>query len=88
MLVPVSPRHEATHKAEKRTLLRMEFATYIRGFHPDAVSDRAGWRTVDLPDAILEPVARRFPTIGRAAARVLAVLRDQSPKSGSGCPDP
>ena len=60
----------------------------LRGFHPDAVSDRAGWTTVDLPDAVLEPVARRFPTIGRAAARVLAVLKDQSPKSGSGCPDP
>ena len=32
MLVPVSPRHEATHKAEKRTLLRMEFATYCAAF--------------------------------------------------------
>ena len=59
-----------------------------RGFHRDAVSDRAGWTTVDLPDAVLEPVARRLPAIGRAAARVLAVLTDQSLKSGSGCPDP
>ena len=88
LLVPVSPRHEAKHEAEKRTLLRMEFATYSRGFHRDAVSDRAGWTTVDLPDAVLEPVARRLPAIGRAAARVLAVLKDQSLKSGSGCPDP
>ena len=32
LLVPVSPRHEATHKAEKRTLLRMEFATYCAAF--------------------------------------------------------
>ena len=32
MLVPVSPRHEVKHKAEKRTLLRMEFATYCAAF--------------------------------------------------------
>jgi hypothetical protein len=28
LLVPVSPRHAARHEAEKRTLLRMEFATF------------------------------------------------------------
>jgi hypothetical protein len=28
LLVPVSPRHAATHEAEKRTLLRMEFSTF------------------------------------------------------------
>jgi Transposase DDE domain group 1 len=32
LLVPVSPRHEAKHQAEKRTLLRMEFATYRAAF--------------------------------------------------------
>jgi hypothetical protein len=32
LLVPVSPRHEAKHKAEKRTLLRMEFATFCAAF--------------------------------------------------------
>lgn len=32
LLVPVSPRHEAKHKVEKRTLLRMEFATYRAAF--------------------------------------------------------
>ncbi len=32
LLVPVSPRHEAKHEAEKRTLLRMEFATYRANF--------------------------------------------------------
>ena len=49
----------------------------LRGVHPDAVSDRAGWTTVDLPDAVLEPVARGLPPLGRAAARVLAVLKDR-----------
>jgi Transposase DDE domain group 1 len=32
LLVPVSPRHRAKHQAEKRTLLRMEFATYCAAF--------------------------------------------------------
>jgi hypothetical protein len=32
LLVPVSPRHKAKHEAEKRTLLRMEFATYLGAF--------------------------------------------------------
>jgi hypothetical protein len=32
LLVPVAPRHQAKHEAEKRTLLRMEFATYCAAF--------------------------------------------------------
>jgi len=32
LLVPVTPRHEAKHQEEKRTLLRMEFATYCAAF--------------------------------------------------------
>ena len=32
LLVPVSARHAAKHRAEKRTLLRMEFATYCAAF--------------------------------------------------------
>jgi hypothetical protein len=32
LLVPVTPRHEARHQKEKRTLLRMEFATYCAAF--------------------------------------------------------
>jgi hypothetical protein len=32
LLVPVTPRHADKHKAEKRTLLRMEFATYCAAF--------------------------------------------------------
>ncbi len=56
--------------------------------HRDAVSDRAGRRTVDLPDAVLETVARGFPATGRAATCMLAVLKGQSLTSGPGCPDP
>jgi hypothetical protein len=32
LLVPVSARHATKHRAEKRTLLRMEFATYCAAF--------------------------------------------------------
>jgi hypothetical protein len=32
LLVPVSPRHQAKHKAEKRELMRMEFATFCWTF--------------------------------------------------------
>ena len=32
LLVPVTPRHRAQHEAERRTLLRMEFATYCGAF--------------------------------------------------------
>jgi hypothetical protein len=32
LLIPVAPRHQVKHKAEKRTLLRMEFATYCANF--------------------------------------------------------
>jgi hypothetical protein len=32
LLVPVTPRHRAQHQAERRTLLRMEFATYREAF--------------------------------------------------------
>ena len=88
LLVPVSPRHEAKHQAEKRTLLRMEFATYCAAFIQMPCQIVRGGRAVDLPDAVLEPVAGRVPAVGGAAAWVLAVLKDEPPKSGSGCPDP
>lgn len=32
LLVPIAPRHRAKHAEEKRTLLRMEFATYCAAF--------------------------------------------------------
>jgi hypothetical protein len=32
LLIPVEPRHQVKHKDEKRTLLRMEFATYCAAF--------------------------------------------------------
>ena len=45
------------------------------GDDPDALPDRAKRWTVDLPLAVVEPVARGLPATGRSAARLLAVLR-------------
>ncbi len=56
--------------------------------HPDAMPDRAERTTVDLPAAVMEPVARGLPAAGRAATRMLAMLNGERMKSGSGCPDP
>ena len=40
----------------------------LRGVHPDAVPDRAGWTAADLPVALLEPLAGRLPPAGGAVA--------------------
>ena len=44
------------------------------GIHSDAMSNCAGRTAINLPVAILEPMARGFPPTGRADARVLAML--------------
>ena len=64
LMVPVLPQHQTEHKTEKRKLLRMEFATFLRGFHPDALPNRTGRTTVDLPIALMEPLAGGLPPAG------------------------
>ena len=46
----------------------------LRRNHPDAVPDRQRRTSIDLPVAVLESLARGLPSVGRAAARLLAVL--------------
>ena len=46
-----------------------------RGVDRDAVPDRANGPAVDLPAAVVEPVARGVPAAGGAVAGMLAVLR-------------
>ena len=88
LMVPMSPRHAAKHEAEKRTLLRMEFATFCAA-------------VIQMPCQIVKtgkrliyrllswnPWQGNVPAAGGAAARLLAVLEGCHPKSGSGCPDP
>ena len=54
----------------------------LRGDDPDAVPDRADGTAVDLPVAVLEPVARRVPAVGGAVARLLAVLSGRTTEVG------
>ena len=53
-----------------------------RGADRDAVPDRAEWPSVDLPAAVVEPVARGVPAVGGAVECVLVVLREWSPEVG------
>ena len=75
LLVPVSPRHRGETQGGETNVVADGVRDLLRGLHPDAVPDRAGWTTVDLPVAVVEPVARGLPPAGGAAARLLAVLR-------------
>ena len=87
-MLPVAPRHAAEHEAEKRTLLRMEFATFCAAMIQMPCQIVQGWEAVDLPAVVVESVARGVPAAGGAAAGLLVVLRRCHLKSGSGCPDP
>ena len=68
LLVPIAPRHRAKHEEERRTLLRMEFATYCAAFIQMPCQLVRSGRPVDLPAAVVEPVAGGLPAAGRAAA--------------------
>ena len=82
LLVPVSPRHRGEARGGETNVVADGVRDVLRGVHPDAVPDRAEWTTVDLPAAVVEPVARGLPPTGRAAARVLAVLKDRLTEVG------
>ena len=88
LLVPVSPRHEAKHNAEKRKLLRMEFATFCAAFIQMPCQIVRGGRRLIYRLLSWNPWQGGLPTTSRAASRVLALLRKKNLKSGSGCPDP
>ena len=88
LLLPEEPRHAEAHRAEKQALLRMEFATFRAAVIEMPCQIVRTRRAVDLPAAVVEPVAGGVPAAGGAAAGLLVVLRAWPLKSGSGCPDP
>ena len=57
-------------------------ATFCAAVIADAVPDRAGRPAVDLPAAVLEPVAGGLPAAGGAAAGLLVVLSEVLPEVG------
>ena len=75
LMTPVSPRHAAKHRSRETIAVADGVRDVLCGDDPDALPDRAKRWTVDLPLAVVEPVARGLPATGRAAARLLAVLR-------------
>ena len=74
LLLPEEPRHAEEHRAERRSWLRMEFATFRAAVIELPCQVVRGGRAVDLPAAVVESVARGVAAAGGAAAGVLVVL--------------
>ena len=68
LMVPVSPQLAGGTQDGETKVVEDGIRHVLRGFHPDAVPDRAGWTTADLPVALLEPLAGRLPPAGGAVA--------------------
>ena len=89
LLLPEHRRWAEKHRAEKRSLLRMEFCDVLRGVDPGAVPGRADEPADRVPAAVVEPVAGGVPAAGGAVARSLGcVERRGSLKPESGCSGP
>ena len=82
LLLPEEPRQAQEHRAEKQTLVADGVRDVPGGGDRVAVPDRTGWPAVDLPAAVVDPVARGLPAAGGAVARLLVVLRGGSPEVG------
>ena len=74
LLMPVTPRHAATHRAEQRVVAD-GVRDLSRGGDRDAVPARSEWRSADLSVVVVDTVARRVPASGGAVAGLLVVLR-------------
>ena len=75
LMIPVSPRHAAKHEAERRTWLRMEFATFCAAVIQMPCQIVKRWQAVDLSIVVVESLAGHLPAAGGTAARLLAVLK-------------
>ena len=82
LLVPVSPRHAAKHASREANVAADGVRDVLRGNDPDAVPDRAERRPIDLPSAVMEPMAKGVLASGRAAAWLLPLLRQYEPEVG------
>ena len=82
LLVPETPRHAQKHRAEKRTLLRMEFKTFRAAMIEMPCQIIRSGRRSDLSVAVVEPVAGCIFAAGGAAAWLLVVLRPANSEAG------
>ena len=86
LLVPVVPSARGQARGGETDAVADGVRDVLRGVHPDAVPARAERRPIDLPAAVVEPLAGRLPAVGRAAERMLAVLKDGRRSRGPDAP--
>ena len=81
-MLPERGRWAEKYRAEKRSLLRMEFSTFCVAMIqvPCQIVRTAG--RIVYPAAVVEPVAGRVPAAGGAAARSPVVLNRRRPEAG------
>ena len=77
LLLPESGRWGEKYRAEKRSLLRMEFRTFLCGDDGGALPDRAWWAPPGVPAAVVESVAGCVPALGGAITGSPVVLRGE-----------
>ncbi len=82
LLLPEQGRWAAKYREDKRSLLRMEFSTFLRDDDSGALPGRAWCPTDCVPAAVMEPVAGSVPAVGRASARSPVVLRVEGSEAG------
>ena len=74
LVLPEQGRWAEKYRAEKRSLLRMEFSTFCVAMIQVPCQIVQDSRSDRLPAAVVEPVAGRVPAAGGAAARSPVVL--------------
>ncbi len=86
LMVPVSRRQAAKHEAERRTWLRMEFATFCAAVIQISCEIENGGQAVDLSIVVVESLATNIAAAGGVAARLLAVLAELNRSRGPDAP--
>src|SRR3954463_16764841 len=73
LVLPETGRWAEKYRADKRSLLRMEFGTFCVAMIQVPLPGRQDSRSDRLPAAVVEPLAGRVPEAGGAAARSAVV---------------
>ncbi len=88
LLVPEVPRHAAKHRAEKQTLLRMEFRTFCAAMIEMPCQIVRSGRRLIYRLLSWNPWQGVFLRLVERLHGLLAVLKHANLKPGSGCPGP
>ena len=82
LVLPEQGRWAEKYRAEKRSLLRMEFSTFCVAMIQVPCQIVQDGRSARVPAAVVEPVAGRVPAAGGAVARPPVVLSRRRPEAG------